>query len=99
MRWTADGIEYEADPKQRKLIMEHFGFDEESNGLVFNGEKDWKKEEEWEEALLEKDEATVFRGVAARANCLSLDCPDLQGDGKANGGQLETYEEDCQVPS
>ncbi len=78
VRWTAEGIEYEADPKHRKLIMEHFGFDEESSGLVFNGEKDWKKEEEWEEVLLEKDEATVFRGVAARANFLSLDCPDLQ---------------------
>ena len=39
VRWTADGIEYEADPeadpKHRKLIMEHFGFDEESSGLVF----------------------------------------------------------------
>ena len=60
MRWTAGGIEYEASPKHRKLIMEHFGFDEESSGLVFNGEKDWRKEEEWEEVLLEKDEATVF---------------------------------------
>ena len=27
---------------------------------------------------MEKDEATVFRGVAARASFLSLDCPDLQ---------------------
>ena len=44
----------------------------------FIGEKDWKKEEEWEEVLLEKDEATVFRGGAARANFVSLDCPDLQ---------------------
>ena len=35
VRWTADGLEYEADPKHRKLIMEHFGFDEESSGLVF----------------------------------------------------------------
>ena len=59
----------------------------------------------WEEELLEKDEATVFRGVAARANFLSLDCPDLQfpeadesRNGKANGGQLETYEEDCKIP-
>ena len=78
VRWTANGLEYEADPKHRKLIMEHFGFDEDSSGLVYNGEKDWRKEEEWEEVLLEKDEATVFRGVAARANFLSLDCPDLQ---------------------
>ena len=33
VRWTADGIEYEADPKHRKLIMEHFGFDDESSHL------------------------------------------------------------------
>ena len=77
MRWTADGIEYEADPKHGKLIMEHFGFEEESSALVYNGERDSRKEEEWEEVLLEKEEATVFRGVAARANFLSLDCQDL----------------------
>ena len=45
-RWTADGIEYEADPKHRKLIMEHFGFDVDSSGLVINCEKDWKKKGE-----------------------------------------------------
>ena len=44
VRWTAEGIEYEADPKHRKLIMEHFGFDDESSHLVFNGGKDWRKE-------------------------------------------------------
>ena len=37
-----------------------------------------RRRRKWEEVLLEKDEATVFRGVAARANFLSLDCPDLQ---------------------
>ena len=58
--------------------MEHFGFDEESSGLVLTGEKDWKKEQEWEEVLLEKVESTVLRGVVAQANFLSLDCPDLQ---------------------
>ena len=55
--------------------MEHFGFDEESSGLAG---KDWRNEETWGEVLLEKEEATVSRGVAARANFLSLDCPDLQ---------------------
>ena len=78
VRWTAEGIEYEADPKHRKLIMEHFGFDDESSHLVFNGEKDWRKEEAWEEEELPAEEATVFRAVAARANFLNLDCPDLQ---------------------
>ena len=78
VRRTAEGIEYEADPKHRKLIMEHFGFDDESSHLVSNGQKDWSKEEAWEEEELPAEEATVFRGIAARANFLSLDCPDLQ---------------------
>ena len=76
--WTEEGIEYEADPKHSKLIMEHFGFDDESSHLVFNGEKDWRKEEAWEEEELPAEEATVFGGIAARANFLSLDCLDLQ---------------------
>ncbi len=25
LRWTQDGLEYEADPKHRKMILEHFG--------------------------------------------------------------------------
>ena len=71
VRWIADGIEYEADPKHRKFIMEHSDFDDESSHLVFNGEKGWKKEEGREEEDLPTAEATVFCGVAARANFLS----------------------------
>jgi hypothetical protein len=33
---------------------------------------------DWEAEDLGKEEATVFRGLAARMNFLSLDCPDLQ---------------------
>ena len=58
--------------------MEHFGFDDESSSLVYNGEKGWRKEEAWEEEELPGEEAPVFRGVAARANFSSLDRPDLQ---------------------
>ena len=28
VRYTASGIEYEADPKHREILMEHFGFRE-----------------------------------------------------------------------
>ena len=44
VRWIGNGIEYEADPNHRKLIMEHFGFDEDSSHLVFNRGKDWRQE-------------------------------------------------------
>lgn len=83
VRWTSDGIEYEADPKHRKILLEKFGLVEgESRSLVNNGEKEWRNEEEWEEELLEGAEVTEFRGVTARLNFLSLDNPDLQFVGK-----------------
>eukprot|EP00973_Karenia_brevis_P042982 5950446-Karenia_brevis.AAC.1 len=34
--------------------------------------------EEWEKKILNKGEAREYRGVAARLNFLSLDCPDMQ---------------------
>ena len=77
VRITEQGIEYEADPKHRRLILEHFGFDDGSRLLSHNGDKD-DKEEEWEREDLDKEEATIFRGLAARMNFLGLDCPDLQ---------------------
>ena len=77
VRWTPDGIEYEADPKHRELILEFFGFCDKSKRSKYNGLKEDREEIDGDEAL-PKTEATEFRGVAARANYLSLDCPDLQ---------------------
>ena len=72
-----DSIEYQADPKHRQLILEHFGLDQNSRSLKSNGEKEVEDTGE-EVEHLEKEEATVFRGFAARLNFLSLDCLDLQ---------------------
>jgi len=77
VRWMENGIEYEADPKHRRLMLEYFGFDEGSRTLTHNGDKD-SKEEEWELEDLDKEESKTFRGLAARMNFMSLDCPDLQ---------------------
>ena len=38
VRWTASGIEIEADPKHRRLILEHLGFKDFSRGQLTNGE-------------------------------------------------------------
>jgi hypothetical protein len=76
VRWTQEGIEYQADPKHRRKLLEYFGMDESSNVLKHNGIED-RREEEWDEEELGKGEAKEFRGLAARVNCLSLDCPDL----------------------
>eukprot|EP00973_Karenia_brevis_P051500 7151274-Karenia_brevis.AAC.1 len=48
VRWTNEGIEYEADPKHRKLVMDYFGFDEKTKPIGTNGDRE-DKVEEWEE--------------------------------------------------
>ena len=53
------------------------GFEEGGKGLVHNGDKE-EREEEWELEDMGREEAKEYRGVAARLNFLSLDCPDLQ---------------------
>ena len=50
--------------------MEQAGFDENSKSLNVNGEKELR-EEEGDEEDMEKKEATVFRGCAARMNFMS----------------------------
>ena len=78
VRWTDKGIEFEADGKHRERVLEFFGLDDgKTHGLVFNGEKDDKMLKDDDEVLPD-DEAKTYRGLAARLNYLSLDCPHLQ---------------------
>ena len=77
VKWTSGGIEYEADPRHRIKLLEYFGFEENSRVLSCNGQRE-DRVEEWEEEDLSKEEGTEYRGLAARLNFLSLDCPDLQ---------------------
>ena len=75
--WHEGGIRYEADEKHREILLDYFGFKRDSRGLGVNGDKE-DKEEEGEDEEVGREEATIFRGLAARLNFLSLDCPDLQ---------------------
>jgi hypothetical protein len=52
-------------------------FDGDAKGLSVNGDKE-DRVEDWELQPLDKAEAKKFRGVVARLNYLSGDCPDLQ---------------------
>eukprot|EP00973_Karenia_brevis_P063316 8801385-Karenia_brevis.AAC.1 len=72
VRWTDEGIEYEAVPKHRRLILEYFWLNENTKPGGVNGDRG-DKVEEWEEELLGKSEATEYRGLAARLNFMSLD--------------------------
>ena len=61
VRWQEWGIEYEADDCHRKVILDYFGFGEDSKPLVMNGDNE-DKEEEWEKEPLGNAEAREFRG-------------------------------------
>ena len=87
VRWTKEGIEWKADPKHRQMILEYFGFEEGTRALSVSGDKDVKFEE-GDDELLGKKETKIYRGLAARLNCLSQDCPDLQHGSKAPSKEM-----------
>ena len=74
--WTEEGLEWKADPKHRQMILDYFGFDEGTRPLTVNGDKD-EEFEVGDDELLGKSEATAYRGLAARLNYLSQDCPNI----------------------
>ena len=74
VRWRWWGIEYEADPRHREIIVEHFGFDEGTRPLKVNGSKE---EEEGDEEELVSEEARSYRAVAARLNYMAQDSPEV----------------------
>ena len=65
VRWTEEGVEFEADPRHRKVLLEYFGFDCDSAAAATNGDRS-KKEDEWEEEEeMPAGEAKEFRGLVA----------------------------------
>ena len=77
IRWAGAGWEYEADQRHVDLIVKETGADKASVLSHPGGDKkDIEKEEESEE--LQGAEGTRFRAVAARANYLAADRPDIQ---------------------
>jgi hypothetical protein len=75
VRCTKEGFEYEADPRHREKILEAFGLEDGSKGLTVNGRLEDLDEEP---VPLEPSECTQFRALAARANYLAQDAPELQ---------------------
>ena len=77
LRYTADGFEYEADPRQAEKLLEGLHLDGGCNGAATPGQKAQIDQ-------LEKDQPipveghTEFRGLSARSNYLSADRVDLQ---------------------
>ena len=70
-------VEWEADPKHAKVIMEEMGIEEGSQGVRSPIQKE-EKVEEGDEEELNKEEASRYRRISARANYLAADRPDIQ---------------------
>lgn len=80
LSWRNGRIEYEADEKHVKTILEELGLEEGSNGLEVPVERRSSPEGDGEEEDEEMapHEAKRFRALAARANYLGLDRYDIQ---------------------
>ena len=76
VRWTAQGVEYEADPRQSERLIGECGLTG-ATPMTTPGVKISYQEHEADNPL-EKDLHTPFRGSAARSNYLSADRIDCQ---------------------
>ena len=76
VRWTADGIEYEADPRQAERLVRDLKL-EGAKVLGTPGVKATSAQVA-EDSELPQDKLGPFRAVAARANYLASDRPETQ---------------------
>ena len=63
------------------MILEHFGFNGQTKSVMKDGAKDERVEEGEEDLkseVLQKEEEQAFRALAARANYVALDVPNIQ---------------------
>eukprot|EP00973_Karenia_brevis_P052620 7310545-Karenia_brevis.AAC.1 len=60
LRYGVGGLEYEADPKHRDLVVGYFRFDASTRNLVENGDGENKEEESSEGIPLGGGEAKEF---------------------------------------
>ena len=77
MRWTEQGLEYEADPRQAEKLLRDLKVDEGVKSVGTPGVKTMREQLEGD-VPLPYDKSSPYRAVVARANYLSADRPDLQ---------------------
>ena len=77
IRITKNGLEYEADQRHGEMIIAAMNL-YKAKGVSSPGEKGKPWAEDEEATRLNPDMATEFRTLAARANYLALDRPDIQ---------------------
>ena len=73
IKWSSEGIEYEADPSHVEIVMEQVGLDSGSKPLSSPcGEK-----EEVAEESSSQEKSTMYRAITARLNYLAQDRIDI----------------------
>ena len=77
LRYTPEGFEYEADPRQCERLLEEMQLDGNCNRAATPGVKPLAHQLE-SDTPLDDLQHTKFRGTAARANYLSADRADVQ---------------------
>ena len=82
LRWTDDGLEYEADPRQAEKLIESIGLSGDNVRSTVTPGLKCTKEQVDEEKDLEPHEHTPYRGNGARCNFLGPDRPDIQYSAK-----------------
>ena len=76
VRWTAEGLEYEADPRQAEKLITSLGLDGAASRTT-PGVKVTREAAEGD-VLLPAHKLTPFRAVSARGNFLGPDRPEIQ---------------------
>ena len=78
VRWTRDGLEYEADPRQSEKLLRDFQLDGEGVKDTATPGVKATREQLDADVPLERAKHTPYRAVVARANYLASDRPELQ---------------------
>ena len=78
VRWTAAGLEYEADPRQAEKLLRDLKLDGEGVKSASTPGVKLTKEQVDAEKALEASKTSPYPAVTARANYLASDRPDVQ---------------------
>ena len=82
VRWTDDGLEYEADPRQAGRFIETIGLSGDNFRSTETPGLKCTKEQVGDEKDLEPHEHTPYRGNGARCNYLGPDRPNIKYSAK-----------------
>jgi hypothetical protein len=76
IRWTTQGLKYEADPRHAEIVVRGVAGSERAVSAPGTSSREFEAAPGEEDVLPERT-ASLFRSFAARANYLALDRPDI----------------------